>query len=159
MTSLPHMTPPTHGHRSAMHSNDRLYIGKQPRTNAVPQTTSFEALRPGEKKQSEMTTTEKWRYHRSRFLELLPGRLGALEERFQLLVKLSNRESYEFSEEEAKFLVRRLRGWVDAVEKSFKGRKPFYPVDLSPVALDMDMAPPADLYDFRRCAILKTSGD
>lgn len=124
--------------------NSRILRGEQPRTNSVRPTGRIKALRPGEKRHSEMTPVEKWLYKRSRFMELLPTRLGPLDERFQLLIKLANRESYEFSDKEGELIVARLLGWVDAVEKSFKSRKPVQPIDLPQVALDSDMAPPVD---------------
>jgi hypothetical protein len=101
-----------------------------------------------------MTAEEKFAEKRRRFTTVLPGRLSELDRRFNFLIKVSNREYYEFTKQEVDAIEARLSAWVDAVKESFRRRQPFYPTNLAPVILadqiempDRTAKPPKGLED------------
>ncbi len=121
---------------------DSLRTGEQPRHPGV----AYKGDDPpgGQKKPyKEMTPYEHWLQRRNRWLKVMPGRLATVEAAFNNLLKVANQEYYEFTDDETKLLVARLRAWVEALDISCQGGKPLFPTDLPPVTLDRDLRPPA----------------
>ena len=57
----------------------------------------------------------------SKFVELANKRVNKAMKDLQLIGNLSNRQNYEFSEEQAKRIIKALQIEVDAVKQSFLG--------------------------------------
>jgi len=69
---------------------------------------------------SELTETE--RDKRAKFLELANKRVNRAIKDLGLIANLSNRKNYEYTEEEARKVIRVLQAELDLVKHSFTSR-------------------------------------
>lgn len=126
-------------------SDAALQTGEQPRQfGVVHRGKPRQNVAWKGKKFADMTWTEKWSQRRERWLKVMPIRLAVIDAGFQNLLKVADKEYYEFTDDEADVLVRRVQSWVDALYISLQSRKPVQPSDLPPIVLDHSLLPPDD---------------
>jgi hypothetical protein len=68
---------------------------------------------------SESTTMETERDKRAKFLELANKRVNRAIKDLGLIANLANRKNYDYTEEEAKKVIRALQAEVDHVKHNF----------------------------------------
>lgn len=91
---------------------------------------------PAKKPYRDMNEEERFLFKRDAFIRNLTRRVPQCDKQLDLLLNLSNRETYKYAAKEGERLVARLRAWVDAIEESFQRRNPYRPIDLPPVTLE-----------------------